>query len=46
MLVPIPDGMFHEIQHLLVMQAQKTLGILTCPDGYGIAQLDYMQWQA
>ncbi len=46
MTVPAEDGTLREISHKPVTEAQKTLGIFTCPDGSPLAQLKYMQRQA
>ncbi len=43
MMVPIQDGKPHQITHLLVTEAQKTLGIHTSPDGSNMAPLHYVE---
>ncbi len=40
--VPLPDGMLAPIQHHVVDDAQKTLGIITCPSGDSTGSLTQM----
>jgi hypothetical protein len=41
--VPLPNGMLAPIQHRAVNDAQKTLGIITCPSGDSTGSLTQMK---
>ena len=41
--VPLPDGLWVPIQHRTVDDAQKTLGIITCPSGSSTGSLKQMK---
>ncbi len=41
--VPLPDGLLAPIQHQVVDDAQKTLGIITCPSGNSMGSLTQMK---
>ena len=41
--VPLPNGTLAPIQHRVVDDAQKTLGIITCPSGNSMGSLTQMK---
>ncbi len=43
LFVPLPDGTMAPISHLAVDDAQKTLGVTTCPSGNSIGSLHQMK---
>jgi hypothetical protein len=41
--VPMPDGTMTSIAHKVVDDAQKTLGVVTCPSGNSMGSLEQMK---
>jgi len=46
LFVPLPDGKTAPISHLAVDNAQKTLGVITCPSGNSTGSLTQMKDKA
>jgi hypothetical protein len=46
LFVPLPDGTMAPISHLAVDDAQKTLGVTTCPSGNSTGSLHQMKGKA
>ncbi len=46
LFIPLPDGILAPISHLAVDNAQKTLGVTTCPSGNSAGSLNQMKDKA